>query len=204
MSYIINIWDLHDFCATHGRIFPHYDDNEGHFTKFHCADKMHDDSDIVICSEGQGVQTGNFLGLLTMHGYVVEFNDKSEYLFCTSSELENLKQQSKIEKEKYEKNKRNIDEQSEHPAKPKGIKISAEMQDRRFQSYCICPDYKRKIHQVNIMPGLNNNYLLCEDDCIFPNCPFYQKMLLLEYTHNHMHDYDTWVVEFNKNEPGKH
>ena len=98
MSYIINTWDLHDFCYSHGRVIPHYFDNEGHFTKFHCADRRHDNSETIICSEGQGVQIGTMVGILTMKGYVVEFNDKDQYLFCTKDELELLKEESEREK----------------------------------------------------------------------------------------------------------
>ena len=67
MSYIINIWDVYDFCATHGRIIPHYEDSEGHFTKFHCADKRHDDSDIVVCSISAQIQEIYFSIKISSH-----------------------------------------------------------------------------------------------------------------------------------------
>jgi len=214
MSYIINIWELHDFCYSHGRVIPHYYDNEGHFTKFHCADRRHDDSETIICSDGQGVQIGTMVGILTMKGYVVEFNDKDQYLFCTKDELELLKEESEREKALIEQQRKEAEANApEHPARPRGVKISAEVQDRRFQSYYACPDFKSKIDYARARGLLTPPYalgdysfreLLCKEDCIFPNCPFYELRLLSELRHNHREDYDTWVIEFTKNAPGIH
>ena len=209
MSIIVNTWLLRDFCLTHGRVIPHDMDKEGHFTEFHCADKRHDDSETIICSDEQGVQLGTLAGILSMQGHIVEFNDKKEYLFCTESELNKLKRQSEKEQEEMKES----ETKQSHPARPQGIKITAEKQDRRFKSYHICPDYKVKIHYARTVGYLTPPYslgdysyqeLVCKDDCIFPNCPFYDLMHLDELRYNHRADYDTWVVQFSKNAPGLH
>lgn len=97
MSTIVNIWLLKDFCATHGRVVPHYTDEKGHFTEFHCTDMQNNDSETIICSEEQSSQI-NYLeaiaGVPLMSGYVVEFDDNEKYLFCTKNELNTIKQQS--------------------------------------------------------------------------------------------------------------
>lgn len=97
MSTIVNIWLLKDFCATHGRVVPHYTDEKGHFTEFHCTDMQNNDSETIICSEEQSSQI-NYLEAITevplMSGYVVEFDDNENYLFCTKTELNAIKQQS--------------------------------------------------------------------------------------------------------------
>lgn len=206
MSIIVRTWELRDFCGSHGRVIPHCIDEEGHFTVFHCADKSHDDSSNIICSEEQGPQKASMSGILSMKGYVVEFEDKDEYLFCTKTELERLEQISNQEKEELQKRKG----VAPHIARPEGIRITGDIQDRRYQSYTICPDYKIKIETLNFTKfpthsgGVDYKDWLCEDDCIFPNCPFYDKMHFDEYRYNHRNDYDTWVVEFSKNAPGIH
>lgn len=206
MSIIVRTWELRDFCGSHGRVIPHCTDVEGHFTVFHCADRSHDDSPNIICSEEQGPQKASMSGILSMKGYVVEFENKDEYLFCTKTELERLEQKSNQEKEERQKRKR----ETPHIARPVGIKITSDIQDRRYQSYAICPDFKIKKESLNFIKipthlgSVNYKDWVCEDDCIFPNCPFYDKMHFDEYRYNHRNDYDTWVVEFSKNAPGIH
>lgn len=214
MSIILNYWNLHDFCYTHGRVIPHCYDNEGHFTEFHCADKRHDDSETIICSEGQGVQISTFVGILSMRGYVIEFNDKEEYLFCTESEFDELKEQS--EKEKKEKElelEKQEDLKPENPARPCGLQIVASIQDRRYKAYYKCTDFQVKLFDAKISGDLTPPYILddysfsrhiCKDDCLFPNCPFYELRLLSELRHNHRDDYDSWVIDFTKDKPGIH
>ena len=109
MKRIVRIWDLHDFCYSHGRIIPHTVGGSIEFTRFHCADRSHDDSETIICSEEIGVCEASLSGILSMRGYVIEFADQDEYFFCTKSELEALKEESlNSQRKNIEKMKKNV------------------------------------------------------------------------------------------------
>ena len=90
MSIIRKYWELPDFCYTHGRVIPHTNGVSAEFTKFHCADKRHDDYENVVCSQGSGTCHATMVGILTMKGVVIEFEDQDDYLFCTESEFKEL------------------------------------------------------------------------------------------------------------------
>lgn len=144
MSRIIRCWDLRDFCYSHGRIIPHTKGNSDEFTSFHCADKSHDDSETVYCSEGIGICHATMVGILTMSGTVVEFDDKEGYYLFTKSEVYEIQRQEKIDEavEEIETTTGKVVEKKEgHPAKPAGVKITPSIQDISYKSYCRCPDY---------------------------------------------------------------
>lgn len=206
MSIIRNYWELHDFCYSHGRVIPHTNGVSVDFTSFHCTDKQHDDSETVICSEGTGVCHATMVGILTMSGIVVEFEDKDEYLLCTKSEFNDLKV---ISNKEIAERKTREEECSEagitNPARPKGVKITREIMDISYRAYHKCTDYPFRMMAARargyLTPpyiwGDNSHYeLICKDDCLFPSCPFYSIRLLDELRHNHRDDYDDWVLTF--------
>ena len=209
MKRIVRIWDLHDFCYSHGRIIPHTVGGSIEFTRFHCADRSHDDSETIICSEGIGVCEASLSGILSMRGYVIEFADQEEYFFCTKSELETLKEESKLAEEEYRKNEEERKTATpENPARPHGLKITRSDMVIEYKAYEKCLDYPTKMQYARSRGWLTPPYylgaysyksLLCKDDCIFCHCPFYAQNLLDELRHNHKNDYDEWVLTFFKN-----
>ena len=209
MKRIVRIWDLHDFCYSHGRIIPHTVGGSIEFTRFHCADRAHDDSETIICSEGIGVCEASLSGILSMRGYVIEFADQDEYFFCTKSELETLKEESKLAEEEYRKNEEERKTATpENPARPHGLKITRSDMVIEYKAYEKCLDYPTKMQYARSRGLLTPPYylgdysyksLLCKDDCIFCHCPFYAQNLLDELRHNHNNDYDEWVLTFFKN-----
>lgn len=82
--------------------------------------------------------------------------------------------------------------------------ITKEMQDASYRAYDKCHFFANKIRY-----GLAKGYftkpyiygdhsyqeLICKDDCLYPTCPFYWIGNLDELRHNHLDDYDEWVVE---------
>ena len=209
MKRIVRICDLYDFCFGHGRIIPHTVGGSIEFTRFHCADRSHDDSETIICSEGIGVCEASLSGILSMRGYVVEFADQDEYFFCTKSELEALKEESKLAEEEYRKDEEERKAAtSENPARPHGLKITRSDMVIEYKAYEKCLDYPTKMQYARSRGWLTPPYylgdysyksLLCKDDCIFCHCPFYAQNLLDELRHNHKNDYDEWVLTFFKN-----
>lgn len=209
MKRIVRIWDLHDFCYSHGRIIPHTVGGSIEFTRFHCADRSHDDSETIICSEGIGVCEASLSGILSMRGYIIEFADQDEYFFCTKSELETLKEESKLAEEEYRKNEEERKTATpENPARPHGLKITRSDMVIEYKAYEKCLDYPTKMQYARSRGLLTPPYylgdysyksLLCKDDCIFCHCPFYAQNLLDELRHNHNNDYDEWVLTFFKN-----
>ena len=214
MSKIINHWELRDFCYTHGRVIPHITSNDGAFTRFHCADKSHDDSETIICSEGIGTCYSTLVGILSMHGIVVEFDDRDEYLLCTESEFIDLNAISEQEKEREKAiNMSNSSTKAtdENPARPNGVKITREIHDISYNSYRKCTEFSIRYMTAKSRGYLTPPYILgdysyteliCNDDCIFPNCPFYCRTLFDELRHNHRSDYDEWVVKYGKKRRG--
>ena len=209
MKRIVRTWELHDFCHSHGRIIPHTIGGSTEFTRFHCADRSHDDSETIICSDGIGVCEATLFGILSMRGYVVEFADQDEYLLCTESELESLKAESKLAEEEYRKKEEEHKAAApENPARPRGLKISRSDMVIEYKAYEKCLDYPVKMQYARSRGWLTPTYylgdysyksLLCKDDCIFCHCPFYATNLLDELRHNHRNDYDEWVLTFFKN-----
>jgi len=209
MKIIEKYWELPDFCYTHGRVIPHNAYNSKEFTSFHCADKRHDDSETIRCSEGIGVCEATFSGILSMHGYVVKFKDEEEYLFCTESELNKLKEESK--KAEMEQERKREEEKAslpENPARPRGLKISRSDMVIEYKAYEKCTEYPIKMQMARSLGYLTPPYylgdysfkqMLCKDDCIFCHCPFYADDLLEELRHNHRNDYDEWVMGYFKN-----
>lgn len=209
MKRIVRTWELHDFCHSHGRIIPHTIGGSTEFTRFHCADRSHDDSETIICSDGIGVCEATLFGILSMRGYVVEFADQDEYLLCTESELESLKAESKLAEEEYRRKEEERKAAApENPARPRGLKISRSDMVIEYKAYEKCLDYPVKMQYARLRGWLTPPYylgdysyksLLCKDDCIFCHCPFYATNLLDELRHNHRNDYDEWVLTFFKN-----
>lgn len=208
MKRIVRTWGLHDFCHSHGRIIPHTIGGSTEFTRFHCADRSHDDSETIICSDGIGVCEATLFSILSMRGYVVEFADQDEYLLCTESELEFLKAESKLAEEEYRKKEEERKATApENPARPRGLKISRSDMVIEYKAYEKCLDYPVKMLYARSRGWLTPPYylgdysyksLLCKDDCIFCHCPFYATNLLDELRHNHRNDYDEWVLTFFK------
>lgn len=208
MKRIVRTWELHDFCHSHGRVIPHTIEGSTEFTKFHCADRSHDDSETIICSDGIGICEATLYGILSMQGYVVEFAGQDEYLFCTESELEALKAESKLAEVEYRKKEEERKAAApENPARPHGLKISRSDMVIEYKAYEKCLDYPAKMHYALSRGWLTPPYflgdysyktLLCKDDCIFCHCPFYALNLLDELRHNHRNDYDEWVLTFFK------
>ncbi len=209
MSIISNYWELSSFCYTHGRVIPHTKGDSVDFTKFHCADKQHDDSENVICSEGIGTCKATLVGILSMKGIVVEFEDKDEYLLCTRSEFAELKKISDEEKKKRNnRQKKELNEGSTNPARPAGVKITRDIMDISYKAYEQCTDYPVRMMVAKSRGYLtppyfmgDNSYisLLCKEDCLFPSCPFYDRRLFDELRHNHRSDYHEWVLNYMKN-----
>ena len=209
MSIIKKHWNLHDFCYSHGRVIPHTNGVTADFTTFHCADRQHDDSKNVICSEGIGVCQATMVGILTMSGIVVEFEDKDEYLLCTESEFNDLKVSSDKEiAERKAREDKCPNEGSTNPARPEGVKITRDIMDISYKAYHKCTDYPVRMMAAQARGYLkppyiwgDNSYteLICKTDCLFPGCPFYDRRLLDELRHNHRSDYDEWVLTYLKN-----
>lgn len=204
MKRIVRIWELRDFCYSHGRVIPHTIGGSTDFTRFHCADRSHDDSATIICSDGIGVCEATLSGILTMYGYVVEFADQDEYILCTEQELEILKEESRLAEEAYRKNENESEVTTpENPARPRGLKISRSDMVIEYKAYEKCLDYPVKMHYARSMGWLTPPYtygdysyasLICKDDCIFCHCPFYDLSLLNKLRHNHRNDYHEWVL----------
>ena len=201
---ILRYWDLRDFCGRYGRVTPHLSGSSD-FTSFHCEDRSHDTSETIHCSEGIGVCEASFVGILSMRGYVVEFADQDDMLFCTEAELAKLQEDSKIvEAQEREESARREMERPEHPAKPRGVKITREIQITEYKAYAICPDYKANHSMFHFSPvtrprGYEIYNHVCKEDCIFPTCPFYSKWAVASYANDHWSDYDDWIVEAYKN-----
>ena len=198
MKKIISYWDLHDFCRNYGRVTPHLNGRGTEFTSFHCEDRSHDPSETINCSEGIGSCYATMVGILTMRGYIVEFSGEDDLLFCTADELEKLKEESSIvEKEEDENSERNS---PEHPARPKGIKITREIQVTTYKAYEQCQDYKSKRSTLffNNLTLQSRYSSVCKEDCIFPTCPFYSKWAVDSLAYQHRDDYDEWIVEAYK------
>ena len=206
MKKIIRSWELHDFCYTHGRVIPHLKGNSTKFTTFHCADKRHDDSETIICSEGIGECDATFACILSMSGYVVKFACQDEYLLCTKEEFEKLQQESALVELEEKREKEELELQKpENPARPRGLKITRSDMVIEYKSYERCTEYPQKMSEARnggylTPPFIFGDYsyksLLCTDDCIFCHCPFYAQNLLDELRHNHRDDYDEWVLSF--------
>lgn len=209
MRRIVQIWELHDFCHSHGRVIPHTNGMSVEFTRFHCADRRHDDSNTVVCSKGIGTCEATFAGILSMNGYVVEFANEDDYLLCTEKELEVYKEESKqaeIEEEKNKKDKEAL--LPENPARPRGLKITRSDMVIEYKAYEKCLEYPARKHEARVLGYLTPPYnmfdysykrMLCKDDCIFCHCPFYSLMNFEELRHNHRSDYDEWAMEHFKN-----
>lgn len=209
MKRIVNTWELRDFCYTHGRVIPHTNGITADFNSFHCADKRHDDSNTIVCSDGIGTCQATFGGILSMRGYVVEFANEDEYLFCTEAELEKLKEESKlveIEEEKQKKEQEAL--KPENPARPRGLRITRADMVIEYKAYEKCLEYPQRLSTARYMGYLTPPYnmydysyksMLCKDDCIFCHCPFYSLSNYEELRHNHRSDYDEWAMEHFKN-----
>ena len=205
MKQISKYWKLTDFCASHGRVVPHT--NGGLvFSKFHCEDSRHDPSDTIVCSEGIGSCTASMVGILTMNGYVVEFVNEDDLLFCTSAELEKLKAKSEAANAQ-ENGTKEKPIQSENPARPKGLKITRADLVIEYKAYEKCLEYTGKMQQAKALgcltpPFIMGDYscksLMCVEDCIFCHCPFYDFKLFEQLRHNHINDYDEWVMDYFK------
>jgi hypothetical protein len=209
MKRIIRTWELHDFCHSHGRIIPHTVGGSTEFTRFHCADRSHDDSETIICSEGIGTCEATLFGIVSMKGFVVQFAEEDEFLLCTEAELEKLEEESKqakLEEEQKRKEKEAL--LPENPARPRGLKISRSDMVIEYKAYEKCLEYPIKMHTARSLGYLTPPYylgdysyksLLCKDDCIFCHCPFYATNLFDELRHNHRSDYGEWVLTYFKN-----
>ena len=91
MKKIKNTWEIADFCRIYGRIMPHFEDNTYCFSEFHCS--RLDDVKIVCSEENKHTEIRFIIG---SEGYVVQFENEDNLLFCTYSELQQLKEESKI------------------------------------------------------------------------------------------------------------
>lgn len=206
MSIIKNHWELHDFCHEYGRIIPHTIGSSTDFKVFHCS---RNDSEIIRCSEGVGICQATLIGVLTMSGIVVQFEDKDEYLLCTESEFSDLKSVSDKEKELCRREEEKCpNANSTNPARPAGVKITRDIMDISFMAYSKCTEYPiRKMAAKSrgyLTPPYywgDNSYteLICKEDCLFPSCPFYDRRLFDELRHNHRNDYDEWVLTYMEN-----
>jgi len=209
MKQIANYWELHDFCLTHGRVVPHLHGAGAEFTRFHCEDSRHDSCDTIVCSDSMGACNATMAGILSMKGYVVEFVDEDNLLFCTSSELDVLIKESELaKKEEMERKMKEDSLKPENPARPRGLKITRADMVIEYKAYEKCLDYPVKMQKARALGYLTPPYsfgdssyvdMLCKDDCIFCHCPFYARNFLDELRHNHRTDYDEWVLDYFKN-----
>jgi hypothetical protein len=204
MKKILRFWELRDFCGMYGRVTPHLTE-ANKFTSFHCEDRCHDASETIHCSEGIGVCEYTLFGILSMRGYVVQFASQDDMLLCTEEELKKLQEESKAveEREREEAAKKELG-RPENPARPRGVKITREIQNTEYKAYAICPNYKVKHNQFHFSPitrprGYDIYNYVCTEDCLFPTCPFYSKWAVANYANNHFADYDDWIVEAYKN-----
>jgi len=94
-----------------------------------------------------------------------------------------------------------------HPARPAGVKITREMQVKKYQAYISCPDFLSKIRTIN-NPVYRRQLssrpdklvgMLCKEDCLFPTCPFYDSWAIANRVIYHPDDYDEWVVQGYEN-----
>lgn len=209
MSIIRKYWDLPDFCYTHGRVIPHTNGVSSEFTEFHCADKRHDNSENVVCSQGIGTCHATMVGILTMKGVVIEFEDQDDYLFCTESEFKELMEISEKKKSMRQiEQTTEINNESVNPARPAGVKITRDIMDISYKAYEQCTEYPARVMTAKAQGHLTPPYiwgdtsytqLLCKEDCLFPGCPFYDRRLFDELRHNHREDYHEWVLTYMKN-----
>lgn len=165
MRKIINYTKLPDFCYDHGGIKPinaQGNDREGwKFDSFYCSDKRHSASRTIICSEGQGERDASMCGILSMSGFVVEFDDDKPYLFCTEEELKEMLAQQNFEEK---------DERLNHCKYDEGEHLS-------------CPHYEER-YQFTHSAILTENGIsgfVCHEICNNDNCPFYSSSNLREW-----------------------
>ena len=205
MRNIVRYWELQDFCRTHGRVIPTNVNSENKFSSFYCADKSHDDSEIVDFSAEQGSAENSMVGVLLMRGFVVEFEGDGHLLFCTKEELDVM-----LEKQKEEEKKGNAIssiQPKDNPARPRGLKITRNDMVIEYKAYERCTEYPIRLRDAQdsglltppFMFGDNSfRRLLCKEDCIFCHCPFYDVKLFEELRHNHREDYNEWVMDYFK------
>ena len=110
-------------------------------------------------------------------------------------------------KAQFEYETKQLDNTSENPARPNGVKITRDCMVIEYQSYKTCTEYPVRMSIAKAKGYLTPPYifgdssyteLLCKEDCIFCHCPFYARNLFDELRHNHRTDYDEWVMEYFK------
>lgn len=154
MKRIVRYWKIKDFCHDFGKVVPHLKGSSQLFTEFHCTRRSHGDTENIICSEGQKECEATLIGILLLSGYVVQFANQDDLLFCTSEELEKLKEESKMAEEEYQRKKAEEDkikelEQSklpENPARPRELHITRDDMQIEYKAYCKCFDYPVKMN----------------------------------------------------------
>lgn len=202
MRRLLRVTQLHDFCACNGRVIPHLmnpGSNNPDFRSFHCADRKHDDSETIDFSPKMKTAQATFVGILTMSGYVLEYSE-GHYIFCTEDEISQYQEEDRKVKEEEERTlKERESREPENPARPRGVTITRNMMDLSYKAYEKCTIYPVKIQSFKFSPQLCSATTICEDDCIFCTCPFYDNRLLSELRYNHWDDYDDWVMEHFKN-----
>lgn len=215
---------MNDFCYNHGGIRVHdswYDENK-ETSRFLTQDRRHSDYDeysyvYIAKSIGrlQGLEiiiTGREATVATC---VDEENDKC-FIFCKNPRVGDIVEFDKEGFAPYTSNPipnrwgRNEmytefvcfdDGEEVNPARPKGVKITREIQDTSYRAYAACTVYNRKVQAPIFSQHTRMQMLIeskfeyvCKDDCIFPTCPFYSKWAFMSL-YQHMTDYDEWIVD---------
>lgn len=165
MRKIINYTEIREFCYSHGGvkpINPRGTIDEGlWFNRFYCSDKSHSASRTIICSEGQGEKEASMIGILCMHGYVIEFDDKEPYLFCTENELKEMLAQQNFEDDDQTLTRCKYDD---------GKHLTCSQYNERYQF-----SHSAILNEAGIQG------FVCHETCDNENCPFYSSSNLREW-----------------------
>ncbi len=107
-----------------------------------------------------------------------------------------------------DKKEKTSQQETENPARPKGLKITRSDMRIEYKAYEKCTEYASRLETSRANGYLTPPYIfgdnsftrmLCKEDCIFCHCPFYDRRLFEELRHNHRDDYDEWVMQYFKN-----
>lgn len=206
----IEYTDMCDFCYNHGgiRIHDSWLDSDEKTSKFMTQDKRHSslgEYSFIYIAKNLGRM--EWLDIIHLESGLVatcidEQNDKC-FIFCENPSVGDIVEFDKEGFAPYTSNPipnrwgRNEmytefvcfdDGEEVNPARPKGVKITREIQDTSYRAYAACTVYNRKVKTTVFIEDV------CKDDCIFPTCPFYSKWAFMSL-YQHMTDYDEWIVD---------
>ena len=185
MNKIIKYTELREFCAQNGRVVAHLNDiSKGTFRSFHCADSQHDNSKTIDFSNKMSDGVNSLAGILSMHGYVVEFENIDHYILCSELELHDLL----IMQEIFEKSQK----EKVNPEHFKDLNCLSDFWDFSNKAYEKCSEYKGLLDSFDFSIDIHEESSPCHFECIFPLCPFYCDFTLKAKKY-HPADYDEYI-----------